>query len=125
MFHERVSRPLREAYELTGVLHHAWVLPAMACLFVFGVVYLRFALALPWRTFTLFAFAAFLYVGGALGVEMIGGNHASQHGERNLAYGLITSVDECLEKLGQVVFLFALVDYIGTRWKSASLRFTA
>lgn len=123
IFHERVARPLREAFDLTGFLHHAWVLPAMACLLVFGVLYLRFALALPWRTFKLFAFAAVLYVGGALGVEMIGGNHSSKYGEENLSYGLIAAVEETLEKLGQVVFLFALVDYIGTRWKSASLRF--
>ena len=54
------------------------------------------------------------YVGGALGMELIKGRHSYLYGQKNLAYGVITTIEESLEMLGIVVFIYALLDYIKT-----------
>lgn len=124
-FHERTIEPIREAFDLSGPFFFAWVIPAMVLLAVFGALYLRFTLALPRRTLWLFALAAVLYIGGALGIEMLGGMYGSRAaGKWNevLVYGLITLVEESLEMLGQVVFFYGLMDYIQSKWWAIQIR---
>lgn len=123
--HERVVVPLREMFHLSGPLYFAWVIPAMVCLVVFACIYLRFALALPRKAFLSFGVAALLYVGGALGIEMLASNYVSHFGSSNFLYGMMVISEECLEMLGQVVFFYALADYMVTRWNSIAIRFGA
>ena len=56
--------------------------------------------------------AAVVYVAGALGVEALGGMYAETHGQRNLVYGLITTVEETLEMAGMSIAAFALLEYL-------------
>ena len=67
---------------------------------------------LPPATRRLFVLAAILYIGGAIGIEMIGGQHASLYGEQNLEYAIITALEELLEMLGTVVFIYGLLSYM-------------
>lgn len=123
MLHERAVVPLREMFHLSGPLYFAWVIPAMVCLVVFACIYLRFALALPPKTFLYFGFAALFYVGGALGMEMVASNYVSQFGSGNFLYGLMVIIEESLEVFGQVVFFYALANYMVARWKSVVIGF--
>lgn len=124
MLHERAVF-LREIFNLSGLLYFAWIIPAMLCLAIFACIYLRFTLALPPKTLMYFGAAALLYVGGALGMEMIAGDHVSQFGRGNLLYGMMVIGEECLEMLGQVVFFYALANYAVSRWESIVIDFGA
>ena len=53
-----------------------------------------------------------IYVGGAVGVEMIGGYHSQMYGENNFAYGMITTIEESLEMMGILVFIYSLLFYL-------------
>ncbi len=114
--HEVLIR-LREAFETRGVLHFPWLIVYIPLVLLVAAVYLRFLAALPRRTAGLFLLAGALYVGGAAGVEMIGGVQASLYGEENLAYSLITTMEELLELSGLLVFIYALLSYA---WESGS-----
>jgi hypothetical protein len=61
----------------------------------------------------MFVAAAALYIGGALGMEMVGGYIASTTG-KNLSYVIGLTIEESLEMLGIVVFIHALMSYIKT-----------
>ena len=63
----------------------------------------------------MFIWAAAVFVGGAIGVEMISGYQADLAGERNLTYALIISVEELCEMLGVVIFIHALMTYLQTQ----------
>jgi hypothetical protein len=76
------------------------------------LLYLQFLAALPARTRFLFLLAATLYVGGALGVEMLGSNYYFHYGPDTLAYQLIITVEEGMEMFGVVTFLYALFSYM-------------
>jgi hypothetical protein len=61
-------------------------------------------------------------VGGALGMEMVCGYYADAVGQRNLIYGLLASVEEILEMVGVIVFIYALLSYIGSYLENIDLR---
>jgi hypothetical protein len=109
--HERLVLPLRTLLDTDGIFYFAWVLPGMVAVALFAVAYFRFFLHLPGRWRGLFATAGCLYVGGALGVELLGGWYVSSYGP-SFTYAMITTVEETMEMVGAAVFLYALLDYL-------------
>lgn len=98
-----------------GLLSHAWVIPAGALVLVFVLAYARFFLCLPSKQKLLFFVSGFLYVGGALGVEMLNGLLISVYGRQQGVPALILpTFEESLEIAGIVVFAYALLSYIGS-----------
>jgi hypothetical protein len=69
-------------------------------------------LSLPGSTALLFTLAGLMYVGGAVGMEVIGGKYDDIYGNDDMTYQMLTIVEETLEKLGLAVFLFALLRYL-------------
>jgi hypothetical protein len=113
--HELSIVPIRDRIGANGFLYYAWILPAGVCVSLFVLAYLRFLSQLPVRTRRLLLSAGAVYVGGALGVESISGWEAAIHGEYTLAYHLIVTLEELCEMMGVVLFIYALLDYLGTR----------
>lgn len=110
--HEMAVRPLRAAYHTTGLLYYPWIVVGGAAVLAVAVASHRFIRSLPPRTRRTVVTAAVVYVAGALGVEALGGMYAETHGQRNLVYGLITTVEETLEMAGMSIAAFALLEYL-------------
>ena len=110
--HEMASGTLRRLFHLEGAFYFAWVLPAGVGLILLGLLYVRFLWRLPSRTRSLFLAAALLYVGGALGMELVGGALVTQYGFHDIRYFWAATVEEFCEMMGVVVFIFALLDYL-------------
>jgi hypothetical protein len=87
-----------------------------------GLVYLKFLFRLPKKTMVNFIVAGVVYVGGALGVELIGGRYREMQGI-NFTYKMIATVEESLEMLGVVMFIRALLLYLSESYKEVQLRF--
>lgn len=116
--HEILIIPeVAEALRLPSFLQQVWVIPAAVFVVWLGYLYWPFWRQLPRRTRRDTAIAAALYVGGALGFEMIGGAYADWDGQQNLTYALLATVEELLEMFGLIVFLLALLGYLAT-WRS-------
>ena len=105
-----------------GYLYYAWVVPAAIILCLLGVWYLPFLRALPRATRRRFIGAGLLYVGGALGVELLGGRWITEHG-RTLTFFLVVTLEEVLELTGGLTFFDALVRHLGTRRATLAVRF--
>ena len=110
--HERLIDPLRSALNTGGVFYYAWVIPGMFAVLCFAILYFRFLFHLPKRSRILFSIAAILYLGGALGGEMIGGRYADLYGVYNFNYSMITTLEELLEMAGILLFIFGLLCYV-------------
>lgn len=102
--HERAIEPVRDVIGAGGALYFAWVVPAMLLLVVFAAVYLPFWFRLPEPTRTGFALAGVVYVGGALGMEMVGAYLLTTFGA-GIATGLTVLVEEGAEMAGSLLFL--------------------
>ncbi len=111
--HERLIGPLRTSLQTGGLLHFAWVIPAVAFVIIFVLAYSRFLLNLPATFRWLFIAGGGIYVSGTLGLEMLGGLWADSHGEANPTYRALTTVEEFLEMIGAALFLYALMRYTG------------
>ena len=79
---------------------------------VIGLAYLKFVWALPGRTRLHFIMAGVIFLTGALGVEMLGAREADLYGYDTVIYCFLYSVEEMLEMLGVVLFIYALLSYL-------------
>lgn len=114
--HEILIIPeISEALNLPWFLHSMWVIPGMMFVIWFGRRYAKFVANLPPEPRQLFVTAASVYIGGALVMEMIGSHVAESQGQQNLLYALIATVEEVLEMVGVVIFIYALLFYL-SRW---------
>jgi hypothetical protein len=114
--HELSIRPLREQLHTSGFLYYPWIVPAGICATTLAIGYSGFLTALPGKTRRLFLAAGAIYVLGALGIEAISGRQASVHGEQDPVYHAIVTLEELVEMAGVVVFIYALLDYLGRRF---------
>jgi hypothetical protein len=125
--HERLILPIRTLLgdRNLGVFYFAWVIPGIALVLVLGLFFLRFLLQLLATTRLRFLMAATLYIGGAIGVELIGGRYAELHGQQNWTYSMIATVEESLEMAGLIVFIWALLKHCANVYKEVLFRFEA
>lgn len=112
--HERLVGPVGEALNTSGFLRFAWVIPYGLAVIVLGLLYLRFFLRLE-KTFRRRLFtAAAVFLGGAVGMEMVGGAYlAEDETRRNFTYGIITMIEETLELTGSLLAIRAFIDGFG------------
>lgn len=116
--HEELTDPIANILNLNapGIFTFAWVIPAIFLLLLMGLFFLRFLCRLDSRTKTYFLIAAILFVGGAIGLEMLGGSYYDIHGSDNLTYRMMQNVEESLEMAGLIIFIWALMRYLSFRY---------
>ncbi|MEG4491040.1 hypothetical protein [Microcoleus sp. D3_18_C4] len=117
-----IINDLRKALNLGGIFYFIWVIPGAIFVGVTALAYLKFLRHLPRKTRDFFLLAGSIYVGGALGMEMVTGYYADAVTKRNLIYGLMVCVEEILEMVGVIVFIYALLSYIGSHLETIDLR---
>jgi hypothetical protein len=126
--HEYLIEPTQALLKDSGLqgnyFYFAWFIPYSLVIVILGIVLLRFYLRLPLRTRVSFVLAASIFVSGAVGMEMIGGDYWVSRGwsieganSIDVNYALIVTIEELLEMLGIVVFIQALSEYYLKREK--------
>lgn len=108
--HERLIEPTREimGIENLGLFYYAWVIPAFILIGVLGLAYLKFLIQLPKHIRFYFILAATMFLGGAVGLELLEG----VYGTGNFMYNLFVTCEEALEMGGVIVFIWALLRFI-------------
>jgi hypothetical protein len=110
--HEMFTEPLQIALNTQGYLYFAWVLLGIAFVGIVGLAYARFVWKLPPQTRWRFILAGAIYVGGALGVEVISANEWFKADGTSLLFSAIGTVEEFMEMTGVIVFIYALLLYL-------------
>jgi hypothetical protein len=108
-----------------GIFNFAltWILPAAALIIVLSLFFLRFWWRLPSRTRSSFLIAAIIYLGGSMGMELIGGWYVDLHGMDNLTYNLLAAIEEGLEMAGVIYFIWSLLTYLSDMYGTICLHF--
>ncbi len=106
-----------------GIFYNSWVIVYIPIIILIALFFMKLLLHLPGKTRTNFIVAATIYLGGCIGVEMIGGAYAEIHGHGNLMYNLIANVEDTLEMAGLIVFIWALLTYIANTYKKVLFQF--
>ena len=125
--HERLIEPMRAILgeQNLGIFYFAWVVPAVVLVVCLGIFFLKFLINLPAKTRWTFLIAATLYLGGAVGLEMVEGWYSEINGRETLLYITLTTLEETLEMVGTVVFIWALLGYIADAYEKVEVRFGA
>jgi len=117
--HELLIKPTRIflknmlQQENLGFLHFAWVLPYVLLFVFMGLYFYKFIFGLPRKTLINFIAAGVVFITGAVGLEMVGGYYVSSGGnELNMTYKLCTVLEEVLEILGIIIFIYSLIKHI-------------
>jgi len=123
--HERLIEPVRPLLGQgnLGIWYFAWVVPAILLVLALSLVFLRFVMNLPVRIRQWFLIAAALYLGAAIGFELFEGSHVEVYGKENLVYLTLATIEEGAEMAGVIIFIRALLDYIGDTWAALHIRF--
>ncbi len=117
--HEKITPLMRRLIDTSGVFHFAWVIPAMAFVAIFAIIYLSFLKALPSRIARLMILGGVLYVSGAVGMEMFGGWATASGLRPTWIYVWAVTIEEALEMIGVTVFCTAILTLLseGSRSK--------
>ena len=98
---------------LNDIVDSSWAIPGGIAAAIFGLAYLRFLWHLPAQTRWLFVLSGCVFLGGAVGVEMSTDWYKDQELLNTLAYNLWNAVEEGMEMGGVVLFIYALLRYMG------------
>ena len=109
--HERFIKPTREAFNTSGLLFYAWIIPYGIALVVFIIAYSNFLFKLPQKTMILFVVSGATFVSGTIGFEMLGGRQADLYGNSNILYAFYYTCEESLEMIGVATFIYTLLSY--------------
>lgn len=113
MIHENFIAIIHFFGSPSGVFFFAWVVPALILLPFLGLAYLKFLRHLPGRIRAGFLISAAFYLGGAIGMEMIGASYSSRgYPHNSFSYTLITHIEEVLELCGIILFVRVLLNYM-------------
>ncbi len=125
--HERLVTPMRSLLggHEPGVLYYAWVVPGIVLVVLLGLYFVGFLRSLPTQVRRTFLLAGLIYLVAAIGIEMIEGNYADVHGDKNLGFAMLTNIEESMEMVGVIIFLDALLAYIGRTYEVVHFRIQA
>ena len=121
--HERISRPMHNIIEPTGLFYYTWVIPYGIAVGIIAVFVLPTFYRLQYKVRNWFAFSAAIYLLGAIGFEMLGGMYFEMSNEKgNIFVGLLTTIEETLEMLGLIVLIYALLLLIENKYGKFGLQ---
>jgi hypothetical protein len=112
MLHEMLSKPLRAIFNTKGLLFYPWVLAASVVLIMLFFAYLRFLKHLPSTIRLLFITSGILFVFGAIVIESFEAYLDYNQMTNRITFRLSTTIEECLEMIAVVLFIYALMQYL-------------
>jgi len=121
-FHEMTIMPLRELLGTGGAFLYAWVIPALLFVGTLGIVYLGFLWHLEPAFRLRVILAGGLFVGGAVGFEMLEGTLAAFYQQHRLVHEAAVHLEDTLEFAGVLLFLHSLLVYARNRSRELQLR---
>lgn len=99
-FHELMSGPIRARANLSGMLFLAWVIPAGIGVAGLALYFARFVFRQPADIRNGMIFAAALFVGGAIGLELPGSVLYEKGDTKSMTWVVISGLEELGEMAG-------------------------
>ena len=112
--HEMMSGVMEQWVTPKGYLRWLWVLPYGFAVLIIATLYLNFLMRLASATRFRFILAALIFLGGAIGFEMLSAQERDLIVGRNytVLYCVLYSLEEFLEMVGVAVFIYALLKHL-------------
>jgi hypothetical protein len=123
--HEMLTRPIRDALDLSGRLYFSWVVAGAVFVVIVGLIYLRFLWYLPRLTAILMILSAAIYVSGAIVIESFSANIYDLNDGSSFTYTVVGNFEEFLEMSGIILFIYTLLAYLRNTVPNFQINFRA
>lgn len=123
--HERFMKPMRKLIgeDDLGIFYYSWVIPALLLIAFLGLLFWRFLAAIRDTTRLRLIVAGTLYLGGAIGAEMLGGWYVERNSQANVGYLFIVTAEEGLEMAGLIALFWAVLRHHRDEFGAVRLQF--
>jgi hypothetical protein len=114
--HERLNAPIRALLgraEDSATPIGYWIVRGLIAAVVLAALFWGFLRRLPDRTRRLFILSGACYLVGAAVLDTLGVRWGRAHGEYNAVYVAMATLEESLEMAGVILFIYAVLEYIG------------
>lgn len=121
--HENLSEPFHLLLGTKGLFYYAWVIPYGLAAFVILLFAFPLWVKMPAKIKIYIALAAFLFLMGAIGMEMIGAQRYEMLGDQlDLGCGILATIEESLEMFGLVLLIYSLFALIEEEYEGLVIR---
>jgi hypothetical protein len=110
--HERLNYLMHPLLHGSRALNVPWLIPGSMFVVIVLISYAKFLSHLPRQIKWLFLLAGTVYVGGAVGMELIEGYLLGNSGIETFFYQMMVVVEEFSEMFGIIIFIYALLSYL-------------
>jgi hypothetical protein len=114
MLHDRMGPVAMQAIG-SQPNHVDWILPMGILAGAFGLYMIPFLFGIERATAAAFVIAGAVYIGGAVGVELLGKVVSERYGYESYPYALSVALEEGMEMLGVALFLRSILRYLARR----------
>ncbi|PSO64243.1 MAG: hypothetical protein BRC38_11895 [Cyanobacteria bacterium QH_6_48_35] len=119
--HERAINPLNSFLDDGGFSYLSWVIPAVIFVFLCLLAFGRFLNYLPGKTRRIFLVAGTLFVASSIGMKLVGLYYLNLYGQEDVSYAMIATVEEFIEMVSIVFFIYALLSYLSSHEKEVKV----
>lgn len=123
--HELLMNPIHNMLlyvDIPSIFYFTWVIPGIIIVLFLAVFFVKFVIDLPGYTRNAFLLSGLIYVGGALGIELISGYFAGQYGMQEFGFEVLATIEETLEMLGLTLFLHSLLVYLRKNYRHLQIQ---
>ena len=113
--HEQLGDFTERFVDASGYLHYPWVISYSILVLILAAFYLQFFLKMEKKVFWSFMASAVIYIGGAIGFELIGANESSLHGTDTILYSIYYTIEESLEMFGVIYLIYILLGLLESK----------
>jgi len=107
--HESIGDFTEKFVHFGGYLYYPWVISYGLFVIVLGLIYMRFFWRMKSNIFWSFMGSAAIYVGGAIGFELLGAHESSLHGTKTPLYSILYTIEESMEMFGVIFLIYVLL----------------
>lgn len=112
--HEKFSNIIYQKFHIGGIFRFSWWIVYALLMIILSVIYLKFFIHLPKRIQKIFLLAALIFISGSILLEIIGTYiYSIDNYIKTFTFYVISSIEETLEMIGLVIFIYGLLKYIG------------
>ena len=113
--HEQLGDFTERFVDASGYLHYPWVISYGILVLILAAFYVRFFLKMEKKVFWSFMGSAVMYIGGAVGFELLGANESSLHGTETILYSVLYTIEESLEMFGVIYLIYILLGLLESK----------
>ena len=105
--HEYAGDLMEYFIDAEGYFYFPWFIPYMTALVLLAVIFLPFFLSLTKNTKKLYIVSLLAFLSGAVFLDILGAEEAHSVGTFSIKYSVLYTMEEILEMLGLIIFLYA------------------